>query len=167
MTDIPAKEFPELGQEFRKALLKRDEVKRHQALDEWKGKVIPALQAAVPEQIEKYIEWSNSILNHPDLWSEDSWYLTLNMKLELRRKLPQEPLPVQQETEASYDEGGHPLGGGNGSPVSSSPSPNDQRSDVMNPNNPSHHAASDNRSNQMNPNNPAYWSSHGGRGGRR
>ena len=36
------------------------------------------------------------------------------------------------------------------------PSPNDQRSNVKNPNNPASHAASDNRSNQMNPNNPAY-----------
>lgn len=41
------------------------------------------------------------------------------------------------------------------------PSPNDQRSDVMNPSNPAHQAAADNRSNQMNPNNPAYHSSRG------
>ena len=34
-------------------------------------------------------------------------------------------------------------------------SPNDQRSDVKNPNNPANQAAADNRSNQMNPNNPA------------
>ena len=40
-------------------------------------------------------------------------------------------------------------------------SPNDQRSDTMNPNNPTYHAATDNRSNQMNPNNPAYHSSRG------
>jgi len=39
------------------------------------------------------------------------------------------------------------------------PSPNDQRSDTLNPNNPAHSAAADNRSNQMNPNNPAYRSS--------
>jgi hypothetical protein len=32
------------------------------------------------------------------------------------------------------------------------PSPNDQRSNVKNPNNPAHKAAQDNRANQMNPN---------------
>ena len=40
-------------------------------------------------------------------------------------------------------------------------SPNDDRSDSMNPNNDSYHAAMDNYSNQMNPNNDAYWSSRG------
>ena len=34
----------------------------------------------------------------------------------------------------------------------SRPSPNDQRSDVKNPNNPAHKDAADNRSNQKNPN---------------
>jgi len=40
--------------------------------------------------------------------------------------------------------------------------PNNDRSDSMNPNNPAEQAAADNRSNQMNPNNPAYHSSRGG-----
>jgi len=35
---------------------------------------------------------------------------------------------------------------------SSQPSPNDQRSDTKNPNNPAHKQADDNRSNQLNPN---------------
>ena len=53
--------------------------------------------------------------------------------------------------------GGHGgRGGGRG------PSPNDQRSNVMNPNNPAHQDAADNRSDQMNPNNPAHDSSRGG-----
>ena len=43
------------------------------------------------------------------------------------------------------------------------PSPNDQRSNVMNPNNPQYQSAMDNRSNQLNPNNPAYRSSRGQR----
>jgi len=42
-------------------------------------------------------------------------------------------------------------------------SPNDDRSDSLNPNNPASKASSDNRSNQMNPNNPAYGSSRGGK----
>lgn len=40
-------------------------------------------------------------------------------------------------------------------------SPNDDRSDSMNPNNDDYHAAMDNHSDQMNPNNDAYWSSRG------
>ena len=40
-------------------------------------------------------------------------------------------------------------------------SPNDDRSDSMNPNNEAHQAALDNRSDQLNPNNPAYHSSRG------
>jgi hypothetical protein len=40
-------------------------------------------------------------------------------------------------------------------------SPNDDRSDSMNPNNDSYQASMDNRSDQMNPNNNAYWSSRG------
>jgi len=40
-------------------------------------------------------------------------------------------------------------------------SPNDDRSDSMNPNNDAYQASMDNRSDQMNPNNEAYWSSRG------
>ena len=40
-------------------------------------------------------------------------------------------------------------------------SPNDDRSDSLNPNNDAYHAAMDNHANQMNPNNPAYGSSRG------
>ena len=35
-------------------------------------------------------------------------------------------------------------------------SSNDNRSDSMNPNNPSYQASTDNRSDQLNPNNPEY-----------
>ena len=47
------------------------------------------------------------------------------------------------------------------------PTPNDQRSNVMNPNNPDHKANQDNRANQLNPNNPAHPSrpNDGKRGG--
>jgi hypothetical protein len=43
-----------------------------------------------------------------------------------------------------------------------SPSPNDQRSNTMNPNNPAHKATRDNRANQLNPNHPP---TKGGTGG--
>jgi len=64
--------------------------------------------------------------------------------------------PVAPKT--SGDSDGDDDGGGGGR---DGPSPNDQRSDTMNPNNPASQAAADNRSNQMNPNNPAYHSSRG------
>lgn len=41
------------------------------------------------------------------------------------------------------------------------PSPNDQRSNAMNPNNAAHQASANNTSNQGNPNNPAFASSRG------
>ena len=44
-------------------------------------------------------------------------------------------------------------------------SPNDQRANTKNPNNPAQKAAGDNRANQLNPNNPAHRSSR--QGGRR
>lgn len=44
-------------------------------------------------------------------------------------------------------------------------SPNDQRANTKNPNNPAHKAARDNRANQRNPNNPAQRGSRqGGQG---
>ncbi len=45
-----------------------------------------------------------------------------------------------------------------------SPSRNDQRSNIHNPNSPAHKAATDNRSNQINPNNPAHTSSQQSKG---
>ena len=41
------------------------------------------------------------------------------------------------------------------------PSPNDQRSNAMNPNNAAHQASANNTTNQGNPNNPAFASSRG------
>ena len=51
------------------------------------------------------------------------------------------------------DDGNHDRAGGR--------SPNDDRADSMNPNNPAHQAATDNHSNQLNPNSPAYHTSRG------
>ena len=52
-----------------------------------------------------------------------------------------------EDEDDDYDKGGR--------------SPNDDRSDSMNPNNDSYQASMDNRSDQMNPNNDAYRSSRG------
>lgn len=49
-----------------------------------------------------------------------------------------------------------------------SPSPNDQRSNVKNPNNPAFDAARDNRANQLNPNHaPSKGGNGGGKAGSR
>lgn len=49
-------------------------------------------------------------------------------------------------------------------PKNKQASPNDQRSNVKNPNNPAHKAARDNRANQKNPNHaPTKGGSQGGR----
>ena len=70
---------------------------------------------------------------------------------------------IEEEAEATSarpsDQASH---GGYGLVRSHSPTtPNDQRSNSMNPNNPAFQAANDNRSNQMNPNNATYRSSRG------
>ena len=71
------------------------------------------------------------------------------------------------EVEREPTGAGHQTGGtawpssGTWSGSDDGPSPNDQRSNVMNPNNPQYQSAIDNRSNQLNPNNPAYRSSRG------
>lgn len=46
--------------------------------------------------------------------------------------------------------------GGHGGKGGHHPSPNDQRSNSMNPNNSAYHASQGNRTNQLNPNNPEY-----------
>lgn len=45
--------------------------------------------------------------------------------------------------------------------MAKTPSPNDQRSNALNPNNPASKAAADNRGNQLNPNSDAYRASRG------
>ena len=51
--------------------------------------------------------------------------------------------------------GQHRKGGGKGGGRGGR-TPNDDRSDSMNPNNPAYQASLDNRSDQLNPNNPEY-----------
>ena len=67
-----------------------------------------------------------------------------------------------EQEEAEPEPTAETSGGGGGLASSSPTTSNDQRSDVMNPNNPASQAAGDNRSNQMNPNSQAYRSSRRG-----
>lgn len=66
-----------------------------------------------------------------------------------KEKTDKENEETYKENEDYDDDGDYDYSGG-------SRSPNDDRSDSMNPNNPSSQASQDNRSNQMNPNNPRY-----------
>ena len=65
-----------------------------------------------------------------------------------------EPTGAPHKTGGAVSQAGGTWGGSD-----RGPSPNDQRSNVMNPNNPQYQSAIDNRSNQLNPSNPAYRSS--------
>ena len=91
---------------------------------------------------------------------------------EKRNPIPRYPTPEPEpapEPEPQPDpkpvSGGYGVSGGYSR--ATGPSPNDNRSNTLNPNNPASGAAASNRSNQMNPSNPAFRSSGGGRGGRR
>lgn len=64
------------------------------------------------------------------------------------------PVPNPEPVDASASSGGGTGHGGRSAD-------NDNRSNTLNPNNPSHRAASDNRANQLNPNSKAYRSSRG------
>ena len=55
-------------------------------------------------------------------------------------------------------------GGGAATRPNRGPSPNDQRSNTLNSNNPASRATASNRANQMNPNNPSFRASRGRRG---
>ena len=67
--------------------------------------------------------------------------------------------PIGETTDAGA--GPQPAGSSYGAAggLSTRPSPSDQRSNTLNPNNLAHNAAADKRSTQMNPNKPAYRSS--------
>lgn len=161
-----------------------DPVKRKAALDSWIEETALALQAAVTEEIKALVEYASG-------WAEEGGVLGLEAKLRskqgsyslvmninLRPLGPREPYkgwyfpavpkPVQPTVPGpgrpnsgqgyTSDEGDDYNEGGR--------TPNDDRSDSMNPNNPSRQASEDNRSDQLNPNNPAYDSSRGGGKGR-
>ena len=172
MTTILGKE----GDNFYTAFYELDHKKRKKALDKWVKKTTPAVQKAVAEELKSLVEFVME-----NRWTDEGWkageeklrriqpdcHLIMDIKLrslsgrELKNykgELPASAFKEQEkpqdgqskvadEDEDDDDEGGR--------------SPNDDRSDSMNPNNDSYQAAMDNRSDQMNPNNDAYWSSRG------
>lgn len=172
-----------IGNDFYSAFYEPDAAKRREALQAWVKSTTPKIQAAVEDELMAFIEWACE-----GRWTEDGWKrgeeklrriqndYPLVMDIRLRKlnhrekyigQLPdrieyQPPPPTGTPTREArtkpatthddgrdddYDDGGR--------------SPNDDRSDSMNPNNDAYQAAMDNQSNQMNPNNDAYWSSRG------
>ena len=159
-------ELVNLGHKFIDALSEEDDTKRDLAVDKWLQEGIPALHAAVEEDVRNYIDWIKSqwdgkwegfrrkMDRYPvkKLGVEVRYHLTSQAQLEMeeRRRKRRQGARTGSPSGGSDDwdddgEGGH--------------SSNDDRSDSMNPNNPAHQAAMDNRNDQMNPNNPAYHSS--------
>ena len=171
---------------FYSAFYEPDGVKRREALIAWVKSATPDIQATVEKELMSFVEWVTD-----GRWSEDGWKLgeeklhriqndyPLVMDIKLRRLGSREkyigemparveyrpPLPISSTIRGSptkpfaansaSDDGGDDDYGEGGR------SPNDDRSDSMNPNNDDYQAAVDNHSDQMNPNNDAYWSSRG------
>jgi len=160
-------ELGTLGDGILRALLEDDPEKRHEAMMAWKDSVLGVIQAALPDALSAYAQTSlddwgkvndayrrEALTN--DLAQRRSYSFVTYLRTEARNPAP--PSGVA----AAVPVAGQVEGGNSESYSEPSRSPNDNRSDSMNPNNPAYQAAMDNRSNQMNPNNPAYHSSHGG-----
>jgi len=171
MTTVLGKE----GDNLYTAFYEPDTKKRKKALDKWVKKTIPAVQKAVAEELESLVEFITQ-----DRWTDEGWksgeaklhriqpdyHLVMDIKLrsltgrELKSykgELPasafkKQEKPQNRQSKVSYEDDDYDEG---------SRTPNDDRSDSMNPNNDAYQAAMDNRSDQMNPNNSAYWSSRG------
>jgi len=181
----PPTEFRELGESLFEALVIPDEEERNAAVAEWRQTAEPELKSAVTTIVDSFLAYVNKIADKGDEWRPPSkwWDAIFDLSMEIKlvskevREVPvggkrrseiANPPPEPDPELATSQSSGPSTGGGNitrrggGSiPPGQGPSPNDNRSNARNPNNPSHRAAAGNRSNQMNPNNPAHRSSRG------
>jgi len=167
-----------IGNDFYSAFYEPDVARRREALLVWVESAAPKIQAAVEDELKAFVEWVCE-----ERWTEEGWKrgeeklhriqndypLVMDIRLRrlgLREKyIGQLPDRVEHWSPAPISA---PAGEALTKPVAASSipddgrrSPNDDRSDSMNPNNDAYQAATDNRSDQMNPNNDAYWSSRG------
>lgn len=167
-----------IGNDFYSAFYEPDAAKRREALQAWMKSATPRIQTAVEGELTAFVEWVCE-----GRWTDDGWKrgeeklrriqndYPLVMDIRLRRLGSREKYVGQLPDRVEYrstppvgvasaianstpDDGGDDYDDGRRSP-------NDDRSDSMNPNNDDYQAAMDNHSNQMNPNNDAYWSSRG------
>lgn len=169
MTTVFGKEGDNLYASF----YEPDPVKRKVAFDTWIEESTPAIQLAVAEELKSLVDFVTQ-----DRWTEKGWkhgedklrriqgqyHLVMDIclrqlgkKEEFKGELPNSA--IQKVAQPIPDQDKH---SDDGDYVESNRSPNDDRSDSMNPNDPAYQASMDNRSDQLNPNNPAYWSSRGG-----
>ena len=168
-------DYAEIGASLMTALVEPDSGKRQAALEKWVESATPILQRAIPDQLRSYVQELIHVAEQPDGWKPPAkWHNgIIDLSMDIRgsfkgyKWLPSDPFTAETRSEpAEADSDGS--GGSMTIPSGrNDPSPNDQRSNEMNPNNPSFRAGANNRSNQMNPNNPAYRSSMGGGGRRR
>jgi hypothetical protein len=174
-----------IGNDFYTAFYEPDAAKRREALQAWVKSAAPEIQAAVESELTAFVEWVSE-----GRWTDDGWKrgqeklrriqndYPLVMDIRLRKlgsrekyigQLPgrvdyQPPLigaPAGEAAAKLAAANSTPDDGGDDDYDDGGRSPNDDRSDSMNPNNDDYQAAMDNRSDQMNPNNDAYWSSRG------
>jgi hypothetical protein len=153
-------DFVYLGDTSVTAMVEQDPEKRASAIEGWLDSAVPILQGGLRDHIKEWIQLTvNKGVNQTKA-KASIYQLRLDFGFERagERGAAQAspsagamPLPASQNT--SSDDGGGDWATGR--------SPNDDRSDSMNPNNSAYQAAMDNRSDQMNPNNPAYHSSRG------
>ena len=159
-------EFVTLSDSLVEVLSQPDPSQRRRAIDAWVASALTELHEAVPDALSKCVEKVMDVVaddRRQEMMKSkfDRGVYRLSMEFKFQRvgyKADLDPTP-SRESSGSWDDGGSDYSDG-------SRSPNDDRSDSMNPNNPASQAADDNRSNQMNPNNPAYDSSRGGARGR-
>lgn len=146
-------------------MVEPDAAKRELAIEAWLDSAVPALQAGLREQLREYIH--ETIKRGVDKSKARRHAFRLSIKFNLERVGEREKLQAQASIAGTKPSSSQNTTADDGDTYTAKDrSPNDERSDSMNPNNPAHQAAMDNRSNQMNPNNPAYGSSRGGGRGR-
>ena len=158
-----ATDFVQLGDALVATMVEPDPVKRELAVEAWLDSAVPVLQAGLRERLREYIH--ETVNKGVSKTKAQRYFVRLTMQFNLERAGKREKLQVPRSVFATNQPPPQNTTGDDGSDDSAKGrTPNDDRSDSMNPNNPGHQAAKDNRSDQMNPNNPAYWDSRGGRG---
>jgi hypothetical protein len=153
-------DFVYLGDTLVTAMVEQDPEKRASAIEAWLDSAVPILQGGLRDHIKEWIQLTVKEGVNQTKAKASIYQLRLDFRFERageRGAAQASPSagamtpPASQNT--SSDDGGGDWAKGR--------SPNDDRSDTMNPNNSAYQAAMDNRSDQMNPNNPAYHSSRG------
>ena len=173
------------GDNFYTAFYEPDHKKRKKALDKWVKKTTPAVQKAIAEELKSLVEFVMESRWTDEGWKageeklrriQPDYHLVMDIKLRslsgrerenYKGELPasafkKEEKPQGKQSTASTFKKEEKVQGqqskvedDDDDDEDSGRSPNDDRSDSMNPNNDAYQASMDNRSDQMNPNNPA------------